>query len=255
MDPTAFADLCRTVARCRRCPTMAGRRRVLSTANGRPGAPIMFVAEAPGRLGAERTGVPLSGDRAGRRFEALLAVAGWHRADVFVTNAVLCNPRSADGRRNRLPTSAETAACRDHLRSQLAVVAPLVVVPLGTVALRALDALVPHGLGLADAVGRSWSWDGRWLFPLYHPGERARRWRSDADQANDVRALARFVAALTRSTTDRDDAAPGPASGAPRLMSEVPDTGEQHRQAIAIGGVDAGRVADRAAGLDDRRHP
>src|SRR5918999_963366 len=176
-EPAAFEELCREVAGCRRCASMEGRRRVLSPANGQPGARVMFVAEAPGRLGAERTGVPLSGDRTGRRFETLLALAGWRRSDVFVTNAVLCNPRGADGRRNRPPSAAEIAACRDHLRSQLAVVAPLVVVPLGAVALRALDALAPHGLALADSVGRPWSWDGRWLFPLYHPGERARRWR------------------------------------------------------------------------------
>lgn len=189
----AFADLCAEVAACHRCPAMAGRRRVLSALNGRSGAPVMFVAEAPGRRGADRTGVPLSGDRSGARFEALLAAAGWTRADVFVSNAVLCNPRTPDGRRNRPPDGAELSACAEHLRRQLEVIDPLVVAPLGAVALRALGAIAPHGLALRDAAGRPTAWHGRWLFPLYHPADRALVHRPLPDQRADIRALRRFA--------------------------------------------------------------
>ena len=69
----AFEALTRRVQTCRACPRMEGRTRVLSRANGLVGARVMFVAEAPGRLGADRTGVPLSGDRTGRNFDALLS--------------------------------------------------------------------------------------------------------------------------------------------------------------------------------------
>src|SRR5829696_4560965 len=74
-----FLDLLAAVQACRRCPTMEGRRRVLGEANGRPGARVMFIAEAPGRLGGERTGVPLSVDQSGRRFSRMLALAGLSR--------------------------------------------------------------------------------------------------------------------------------------------------------------------------------
>ena len=37
---------------------------------------IVFVGEAPGRLGADETEVPFHGDTAGRNFEDLLAFAG-----------------------------------------------------------------------------------------------------------------------------------------------------------------------------------
>ena len=191
-----YDELCRQVAGCRRCPTMDGRRRVLSFANGQPGAPVMFVAEAPGRLGADLTGVPLSGDRAGRRFEALLRAAGWDRTKDFVTNSVLCNPRTADGRRNRPPSAAELRACRDHLAEQIEVVDPLVVVSLGAIALGALDRLLPHGLRLGDAVGQPRRWGSRWLFPMYHPGDRALIRRPEQAQLADAIALARFVRLL-----------------------------------------------------------
>ncbi|MCC7105701.1 MAG: uracil-DNA glycosylase, partial [Chloroflexi bacterium] len=87
-----FLELIARAQGCAACPAMAGRRRVLSGANGSPLAPLMFIAEAPGRLGAERTGVPFSGDQAGRSFELLLREARLTRTEVFVTNAVLCNP-------------------------------------------------------------------------------------------------------------------------------------------------------------------
>ena len=49
---------------------MEGRTRALGQGNGPLDARVLFVAEAPGRLGADRTGVPLSGDQTGRNFGA-----------------------------------------------------------------------------------------------------------------------------------------------------------------------------------------
>src|SRR5215218_6766440 len=180
-----FLDLVATVQACRRCPTMEGRRRVLGEANGRPGARVLFVAEAPGRLGGERTGVPLSADQSGRRFSRMLSLAELSRDEVFITNAVLCNPRSDDDL-NRPPSAQERANCAGWLEAQLAVVDPRVVVTLGAVALAALDRLAPHGLTLRVAVGRPHAWHGRLLVPLYHPQPRAGRSRSYAEQEADL---------------------------------------------------------------------
>lgn len=191
-----YAILCAEVDACQHCPGMAERRRVLSPANGPLDAPVLFVAEAPGRLGADRTGIPLSGDASGQRFDALLAAVGWQRTDVFVTNAVLCNPRTPDGRRNRPPSRPELDACAGFLRRQIELLTAPVIAPLGAVALSALNRLSPHGLTLATAAAHPIPWHGRWLFPLYHPGPRAVLHRSDAAQIADMRALRRFVDGL-----------------------------------------------------------
>src|SRR5918998_5648946 len=98
-----FGALVAEVAACRRCESMCGRRPVLSELNGRVGARVMFVGEAPGRQGGDRTRVPLSGDQSGRNFARYLAAAGLTREEIFITNAALCNPRSASGA-NRKPT-------------------------------------------------------------------------------------------------------------------------------------------------------
>lgn len=193
--PTPYVALCAEAQACVLCPTMAGRRRVLSEANGRPGARVCFVGEAPGRRGAERTAVPFAGDQSGRNFAALLACAGLDREQVFVTNAVLCNPQDASGR-NRPPSRAELANCRGLLARQLAIVAAPVVVPLGAVALAALAAIAAHHLRLRDAVAQAVPWQGRLLYPLYHPGPRAQLHRSFELQCADFAALGDLVRCL-----------------------------------------------------------
>ena len=190
--PGAFERLCADAADCQRCPAMAGRRRVLSPANGHPCARVLFVGEAPGRLGGERTGVPFSGDQTGRNFEGLLHVAGLTREEVFITNAILCNPRDDRGR-NRGPSREELVSCGDLLARQLAIVAAPIVVTLGAVALHALGAVAAHGLRLHGAVGQAVPWQGCILFPLYHPGPRARLHRPVSAQRDDFSALGRLV--------------------------------------------------------------
>ena len=160
---------------------------------------VVFIGEAPGRLGGDRTGVPFSGDQSGRNFERLLTVAGLTRAEVFITNAILCNPRDERGR-NRGPSRQELASCGDLLARQLAVVVAPVVVTLGTVALKALDSVAAHGLQLREVVGQAVPWQGRILLPLYHPGSRAQLHRSFATQHTDFAALGQLVHSLEEGT-------------------------------------------------------
>lgn len=185
----ALAALFARAQICRRCPSMEGRRRVLSERNGSPTARVLFVGEAPGRLGADRTGVPFDGDQSGRRLDQFLASAGWTRDDVFVTNAVLCNPRTDDDR-NRPPCRSELANCRPHLADTIEIVNPRLVLALGAHALAALGAIHPHGLVLGRDVARPARWMGeRWIVALYHPGARAAVHRADDLQREDWKAV------------------------------------------------------------------
>src|ERR671916_3491786 len=105
-----FAALAAEAAACRRCEAMCGRTAVLSERNGSVAASVMFIGEAPGRQGGDRTRVPFSGDQSGRNFGRFIASIGLTRASIFITNAVLCNPRRASGA-NRPPTRREVANC------------------------------------------------------------------------------------------------------------------------------------------------
>jgi uracil-DNA glycosylase len=167
----AYADLVARVQGCRACPRMEGRQRILGEANGPIRARAVLVGTAPGRHGAERTGVPFSGDRSGEALDVLLGRAGLTRAEVFVTNAVLCNPQDAKGR-NAEPTAAELRRCGEHLRATLAVVDAPLVVALGRTAFAALQAVAPTTVPWPDALGTTTLWQGRLLAATYHPGPR-----------------------------------------------------------------------------------
>jgi uracil-DNA glycosylase family 4 len=167
---------------------MDGRIRVLSTANGPCPAQIMLVGEAPGRLGAERSGEPFAGDESGRRLERLITAAGWRRAEVFITNAVLCNPQDTQGR-NRPPRMREVTNCTCWLARQVELVDPILVVALGRVALRALQRTAHHEIALRDAGAPPVRWNDRWLAVTYHPSARAAIHRPLERQLADFEAL------------------------------------------------------------------
>lgn len=181
---------------CRLCPRMEGRRRVFGDAKGTFYARLLFIGEAPGRRGAELTGIPLHGDQAGRNFEALLQGAGISREAVFITNATLCNPQDEKGNNTR-PTNLEIKNCTTHLKTTLELVNPRIVVTLGATALYALHQIAEHNLKLSDAVATPTEWNGRLLVPLYHPASRAFVYRSFNQQQADYCTLKMLLESLT----------------------------------------------------------
>ena len=186
-------ELFRAAADCRACPAMEGRRRVLSERNGSLNARLMLIAEAPGARGAERTGVPFGGDQSGRNFDRLLAMAGFNRNEVFITNAVICNPQTASGG-NRRPTVAEVRSCSRWLQEIIELVDPPIIATLGAVALAALKQIQPHRLALKRDCALTHRWRDRWLVPLYHPSPRVMAaHRRFQQQREDWLALAAAV--------------------------------------------------------------
>ena len=187
-----FEELVEAVQGCTLCPVISDRSKVLSRRNGSLEARVMFVAEAPGRLGADRTGVPLFGDRAGRNFQTLIEHVGWDREDLFVTNAVLCNPRTPEGN-NRRPRRTEIANCSRYLKRTIDIIQPDVVVALGGIVLVSLRICSPHDAVLKSHVGTAVAWYDRTLVPLYHPGPRALLHRRFTRQKRDYMWLRDFV--------------------------------------------------------------
>ncbi len=188
-DPSVngFARLVEDVRACTACSGVA-HSHVLGAGNGLLNARVAFVAEAVGRRGGAITGVPLTRDESGKRFAVFLSLAGLTREDVFVTNAVLCNPLDALGR-NRPPTTAEVARCRPFLARTLANLDAPVVVALGRVALESLRTIAPHALDLRRDVATPAAWHGRTLVPMYHPSRQSTLHRPQRLQEDDWRRL------------------------------------------------------------------
>lgn len=182
----SFDHLTRRVRDCVLCDRMANSCRIFGRSSGQLHAPLMFVGEAPGRLGADDTAIPFHGDRAGSNFEKLIEQVGISRYDCFITNAVLCNPKDEKGN-NSTPSRQELTNCSSFLKAQIDLVDPRIVVTLGSQALQALKLIEPHSLELATSVRSSVRWYKRLLIPLYHPGQRAMLHRSFFNQLSDYK--------------------------------------------------------------------
>ncbi len=188
-EPTAaFKQLEKQAGSCRLCPALADQPAILSSANGNLNAAIVFVAEAPGRYGAGRTGIPFHGDKSGDNFETLLKHIGLTRADVFITNAALCNP--LENGNNRRPKTSEIKNCSPFLKETLDLICPQVVVTLGSVGLQALNLLLGTRYQLKEKVAKRLSTPDFILFPLYHPSPRVTNWmRPLAQQKKDFKKI------------------------------------------------------------------
>jgi uracil-DNA glycosylase family 4 len=190
-----FSILSAEAAACVRCPAMCGRAAVLSELNGRVDAGVMFIGEAPGRKGADRTRIPFSGDQSGRNFDRFLQSIGLSRDQIFITSAALCNPQSPSGA-NRRPSSTEIRNCSDFLGRTIELVQPAIIVTLGTVALEALKLIHYHEFTLRDDAARVHNWFGRQLIPLYHPSPQVLiTSRSEEAQLHDYKVIARVIRA------------------------------------------------------------
>ncbi len=164
---------------CPICPRLVGYREANRAAhpdwwNGPPpswgpeDARLLVLGLAPGRMGANRTGRPFTGDFAGVLLYATLLKTGFARGrydarpddglelvDCMVSNAVRCAPPE------NKPTGAEERDCRPFLQARLAALPNLrAVVALGDVSrrnlFRALGArpdAAPPGHGVETQVG------------------------------------------------------------------------------------------------------
>lgn len=163
-----FAALCSEAQACRICPDLADKAAVLSELNGSLTPKVMFIGEAPGRAGADRTRRPFYGDRSGENFQKLLDSISLDRGDIFITSAVMCSPRSVTDA-NRRPTRREIKNCSTYLQSLFELIEPRLIATLGSVALEALKLIQYHEFTLREHAGSMQEWNGRRLVPLYHP--------------------------------------------------------------------------------------
>ncbi len=163
-----FSQLEAEAAACVVCERMQERKAVLSELNGSLTPKVMFIAEAPGRNGADRTRIPFHGDASGNTFEKLLASIKLTRAEIFITNTVLCSPRKPSGANDK-PTRSEIHHCSGFLHRTIEIINPPVIATLGAVALAALKLIEPHDYTLKEAAAQTLNWNGRKLVPLYHP--------------------------------------------------------------------------------------
>ena len=122
-DP--LKSLAASCASCQACPL--GRTRTnLVFGVGSPTADLMFVGEAPGQQEDEQ-GIPFVG-AAGQLLDRYLYAVGIPRQSVYIANILKCRPPH-----NRDPLPEEEDACIGHLREQIKLIRPKMIVCLGRI--------------------------------------------------------------------------------------------------------------------------
>ncbi len=176
------AEIVQQIAGCTLCSLSEGRRQTVPGA-GSVSSDIMFIGEAPG-YNEDQQGLPFVG-AAGRVLSDMLAGIRMRRADVFITNMVKCRPPN-----NRDPQQAELTACGGYLDRQIALIDPKVIVTLG----RFSFAKFFPGRTLRNERGKPHSWQGRIIYPMYHPAAVLHNPRLRPALQNDFHNLPSLVA-------------------------------------------------------------
>jgi uracil-DNA glycosylase family 4 len=100
-------------------------------ADGKAGAKIMFIGEAPG-ANEDKEGIPFCG-QSGKLLNNILLSISLKREDVYITNTVFWRPPG-----NRRPTTDEIEMCRPFVEKHVALLNPQVIILVGSTAVESL---------------------------------------------------------------------------------------------------------------------
>lgn len=153
-----LATLAEKTAGCTQCQLRAAATQVVF-GEGNSNADLLFVGEAPGAE-EDQQGRPFVGE-AGKLLDKILAAAEISREEVYITNVVKCRPP-----KNRNPQPDEVDICIKHLRAQIQLIQPRIVVCLGAVATKAL--LDPN-VSVSAVRGQWFTIDGVQIMATFHP--------------------------------------------------------------------------------------
>lgn len=151
---------------CNRCRLARTRIHALP-GEGDINSRIMFIALSPGYKEDQENKMFVG--PSGSIFDKLLHAAGLDRSSIFMTNLIKCIlPK------NRKPEDDEIVSCSYHLQREIAIIKPAVVVPLGSIATRAIvtmynDDLFFGGVNFQQVNGQLLELGGMKIFPVTHP--------------------------------------------------------------------------------------
>lgn len=153
-----LASLEKDCRACRRCGLRSGCHQVVF-GGGHPRARLMLVGEGPG-ADEDRQGIPFVG-AAGKLLSRILEASDLNREELYITNIVKCRPP-----RNRLPDADEVASCLPHLKEQIRLIDPPLIVCLGALATRTM---IGGKNTLTRLRGQWYEIEGRRYMPTFHP--------------------------------------------------------------------------------------
>ena len=153
-----WQELEQACARCERCELCRTRNNVVFGVGPRD-ADVMFIGEGPGEQ-EDLKGEPFVGP-AGKLLDDMLSIIDLSRENAYIANIVKCRPP-----RNRDPLEEEQLACIDHLRQQVVLIQPKIIVCLGRIA---ATRLIRPEFRITREHGQWLERNGVWMMAMYHP--------------------------------------------------------------------------------------
>ncbi|HEY4130575.1 MAG TPA: uracil-DNA glycosylase [Gemmatimonadaceae bacterium] len=170
--PGKLAQHCQALMECRMCRHKPGITPVVGRAAINTSPKVMLVGQAPGQMEAEG-GRPFAG-RAGKTLFKWLDGAGLDedtaRQKVYIAAVTRCYPGPhPSGRGDRVPSPREQDACAVWLESELRIIRPKLLIPVGKLAIqrflpdKPLDELIGRAHEVEHVGGKTLA------IPLPHP--------------------------------------------------------------------------------------
>lgn len=168
---------------CEKCALCETRTNVVFGA-GVPDAEIMLIGEAPGE-NEDLSGIPFVG-RAGKLLDKVCDEAGFSREkNIFIANMLKCRPP-----KNRDPLPSEVDLCVGHLRQQIEIIDPKVIVLVGRIA---AAYFLGKDFKMTRQHGNAYYIDGRLWYPVFHPAAVLRNMNLLPEAQEDFKRLRKMV--------------------------------------------------------------
>ena len=164
---------------CTKCPLHSGRRNMVFGV-GNPEAKVMFVGEGPGEQ-EDIQGEPFVG-KSGQLLDKYLEIVDLSRNDnIYIANIVKCRPPQ-----NRDPKPEEQDACIDHLRKEVKLIQPKIIVCLGRIA---AQRLISPDFRVTSQHGQFIEKGGILFMGTFHPSALLRNPANKPHALSDFQAL------------------------------------------------------------------
>jgi DNA polymerase len=184
--PPGWIELKRAVPSCTACGLHKSRTQTVLGV-GDENADWLLIGEAPGAE-EDRLGEPFVG-QAGRLLDNMLAAIDLKRGEnVYIANVLKCRPPG-----NRNPEPEEVEKCAPHLRRQIELIAPKLILAMGRFA---AQTLLATDASIASLRGRVHAYAGVPLIVTYHPAyllrnlpDKAKAWEDLVFAAKTMKSL------------------------------------------------------------------
>jgi uracil-DNA glycosylase family 4 len=187
---TGWIELKQAVPACTACGLHKSRTQTVLGV-GDEQADWMLIGEAPGAE-EDRLGEPFVG-QAGKLLDSMLAAIDLKRSEnVYIANVLKCRPPG-----NRNPEPEEVEKCSPHLRAQIELIGPKLILAMGRFA---AQTLLNTDASIASLRGRLHHYAGVPLIVTYHPAYLLRNLPDKAKAWEDLLFARRTMASLPGSS-------------------------------------------------------